>query len=705
MERRSGRAAHHAAPKRDGAPRRARRGAAADRRRRGPWRQQSLPFLGVDQRRGLQGRPGNARHPRPDLRRRRAAAHEDEERMKRLFAVIAAVAGLAFAQAPALTTVSQSMYGASGTVMIVANSTFTTSDGYVVPKGWETTVTVTGTLSVDLPPNVGSTPSGTSYTAYYNVTPGGQYSETWVVPSSASPVDLAAVRTSPAPTPSLLWAITQINAPANCYADGGILHNASSSPNDYDCVASLVNPMTAEGDLILGGPSGGAQRLAAGASGDVLTSNGPGQLESWQPAGGASMIYPGAGVANSTGSAWGASYGVGSAANDLLQVGAGGTIPSSVVPTLNQDTTGTAALADALAAVPAQCVSGDYSTGIAASGAANCAQVNFSQLGGTSTLSQLPQGCSGCVLLGQGAAPPAYVADPEVQGLDASGSPPTGSPVLMGGSDSTDVRTLLTDSSGHLLVNVTSIPTVSLNSLPAGTNHIGGVNIDQLAGVALAGPSNYGTAPSGEVQGVNAYITNTLSVQQATGANLHVDVDNLPGTQPVSGTVTVQQATAASLNATVTGTVNVGNFPGTQAVSGTVTANAGTGFPAVNPCQSTAPSVATINQASTSTTQIIAASSGKKVYICGVQILPIGTATTFTLVSGTGTNCGTIDGSNGLIGGGTTAAAGISLAANGGFVEPPSGIAYAATPTASDEVCIIEGAANQISGTIQYVQQ
>ena len=45
---------------------------------------------------------------------------------------------------------------------------------------------------------------------------------------------------------------------------------------------------------------------------------------------------------------------------------------------------------------------------------------------------------------------------------------------------------------------------------------------------------------------------------QSTGSNLHVDVDNFPATQPVSGTVAVS------------------NFPATQPVSGTVTANQGT---------------------------------------------------------------------------------------------------------------------------------
>lgn len=67
------------------------------------------------------------------------------------------------------------------------------------------------------------------------------------------------------------------------------------------------------------------------------------------------------------------------------------------------------------------------------------------------------------------------------------------------------------------------------------------VNLAQVASSTLTSPSNYGTAPSGAVIGVNAFVT------------------NLPATQPISGSVSVS------------------NFPATQPVSGIVTANAGTG--------------------------------------------------------------------------------------------------------------------------------
>jgi hypothetical protein len=65
--------------------------------------------------------------------------------------------------------------------------------------------------------------------------------------------------------------------------------------------------------------------------------------------GGGSMVYPGAGVAKSTGSAWDTSYTVGTSANNLVQLNASAQLPAisaallTNFPTLNQSTSGTAA--------------------------------------------------------------------------------------------------------------------------------------------------------------------------------------------------------------------------------------------------------------------------------------------------------------------------------------------------------------------------
>lgn len=91
-------------------------------------------------------------------------------------------------------------------------------------------------------------------------------------------------------------------------------------------------------DTVLGGVKVGARlSITDGVlSADVQTGEG-------------SMVYPGAGIPNSTGSAWGTSYTVGTGANNLVQLNASSQLPAvsaallTNFPTLNQNTTGTSA--------------------------------------------------------------------------------------------------------------------------------------------------------------------------------------------------------------------------------------------------------------------------------------------------------------------------------------------------------------------------
>jgi hypothetical protein len=70
---------------------------------------------------------------------------------------------------------------------------------------------------------------------------------------------------------------------------------------------NALSPITSTGDLILGTGTNTAGRIGIGANGYVLTSNGT--TASWSP-GASSMVYPAAGIANSTGTAWATSYAV-----------------------------------------------------------------------------------------------------------------------------------------------------------------------------------------------------------------------------------------------------------------------------------------------------------------------------------------------------------------------------------------------------------
>lgn len=99
---------------------------------------------------------------------------------------------------------------------------------------------------------------------------------------------------------------------------------------------NALSPITTTGDLILGNGTNSATRLPIGANGYLLTSNGT--TASWTAAP-TSMVYPGAGIPNSTGSAWTTSYSTsGTGTVVALQ-----TSPLLITPTLSGATVGNAA--------------------------------------------------------------------------------------------------------------------------------------------------------------------------------------------------------------------------------------------------------------------------------------------------------------------------------------------------------------------------
>ncbi len=77
------------------------------------------------------------------------------------------------------------------------------------------------------------------------------------------------------------------------------------------------------------------------------------------------------------------------------------------------------------------------------------------------------------------------------------------------------------------------------------------------------------TSGNSSLSSILANQTNgTQVVTQSSGANLHVDVDNFPATQPISGTVTANQGTSPWVE-------NVSQFGGSSVVTGTGASGAG----------------------------------------------------------------------------------------------------------------------------------
>lgn len=98
---------------------------------------------------------------------------------------------------------------------------------------------------------------------------------------------------------------------------------------------------------------------------------------------------------------------------------------------------------------------------------------------------------------------------------------------------------------------------------------------------------------------------------------------------------------------------------------------------------------------------IIAAAASKKNYICGITVIA-GAAEIFNLDEGTGTTCQT---GTAAIAGSTTAANGLSFAANGGLAAIGSNSTVLAGKTANVDTCIVPSGSNRLSGFVTYVQR
>lgn len=100
-----------------------------------------------------------------------------------------------------------------------------------------------------------------------------------------------------------------------------------------------------------------------------------------------------------------------------------------------------------------------------------------------------------------------------------------------------------------------------------------------------------------------------------------------------------------------------------------------------------------INVSTATTTQLVALVSGKKIYVTAWDIIASGTGN-FTLVYGTGTNCGT----------GTTSLTGpYALIAQAGIAKG-NGIAPVLFVPSSNALCVTTSASVQMSGSVSYAQ-
>ena len=163
----------------------------------------------------------------------------------------------AWSQCPAKTTVNDTLFNADGTLaagrVVIAWPTFQIGTCQVIAG--QTTVTVNGgAFSVDLYPNDAAVPPGTSYRVAYYLRSGRITTEYWVVPTNATPVSLAAVRSSSVPVPAVMFSQSQVTSlvsdlarkvelPSPCPAGKFLQANGSSDPPQVSCVDGTGAPL------------------------------------------------------------------------------------------------------------------------------------------------------------------------------------------------------------------------------------------------------------------------------------------------------------------------------------------------------------------------------------------------------------------------------------------------------------------------------
>jgi hypothetical protein len=138
----------------------------------------------------------------------------------------------------------------------------------------------------------------------------------------------------------------------------------------------------------------------------------------------------------------------------------------------------------------------------------------------------------------------------------------------------------------------------------------------------------------------------------------------------------------------------------TYPTAGTITASfsPGGGSSSSDPCQSTgsAKSSVAIAISSATTTQLVALSAGKSVYVCGLNLSVAGTAPAITVEYGTGSACAT----------GTTTLTGAIAPTSGSFLALTALGPITVAP-ASNALCLLTAGTGSPSfqGVLTYVQQ
>ena len=186
---------------------------------------------------------------------------------------------------------------------------------------------------------------------------------------------------------------TAISIAASQITSGTLgIANGGTGQTTASAAFNALSPITSTGDLIIGNGTNSATRLPIGSNGFLLTSNGT--TATWTAAP-TSMVYPGAGIPNSTGSAWSTSYSVSGTGDVALTT-------SAVFTTPNLGTPSAATLTNATGLPLTTGVTGTLPVGNGGTGATTLTANNVLLGNGTSALQVVAPGTTGNVLVSNG---------------------------------------------------------------------------------------------------------------------------------------------------------------------------------------------------------------------------------------------------------------------------------------------------------------
>jgi len=236
-----------------------------------------------------------------------------------------------------------------------------------------------------------------------------------------------------------------------------------------------------------------------------------------------------------------------------------------------------------------------------------------------------------------------------------------------------------------------SVASFSVSTINGATIQVSGTWQGTLVTEGTVDGTNWTALPVRQ-RGTSYWVSSFAAASSGTTGDFIADVNaaglkgvRVRATAWTSGTATVAFLQTANIP-TLSETANIGSANGAP----------------LDPCFGSVKSNAPISL--TASGQVIAGTSGKKTYICAIHFSAT-TAGSAAIVEGTGTTCATnIYG----LDGGTTAATGLPVGADGGYAfGSGAGTVLwgsADTNATAANVCLLLATTGQVSGAIEYVQ-